>query len=78
MPGTQTLKKPTNLSLDKSLLAEAKALKINLSHAAEAGLRQAVARAKSECWKVENAAALESSNDWAETQGLPLEKYRQF
>ncbi|WP_419799592.1 MAG: type II toxin-antitoxin system CcdA family antitoxin [Terasakiella sp.] len=52
MPGTQTLKKPTNLSLDQSLLAEAKALKINLSHAAEAGLRQAVARAKSECWEV--------------------------
>ncbi|WP_417784412.1 type II toxin-antitoxin system CcdA family antitoxin [Terasakiella pusilla] len=78
MPGTQTLKKPTNLSLDTSLLAEAKALKINLSNAAEAGLRQAVARAKSEYWKVENAAAVESSNEWVETHGLPLEQHRQF
>ena len=78
MPETKTSKRPTNLSLDASLLAEAKDLKINLSNAAEDGLRQAVARVRTEHWKAENAEALESSNDWVEKHGLPLERYRQF
>lgn len=71
-------KKPTNLSLDKSVLMEAKALGVNLSQAAEAGLKKAVIDAKSEQWKIENADALESSNEWVDTYGLPLERYRQF
>jgi antitoxin CcdA len=78
MPVTRILKKPTNLSLDQMLLAEAKALNVNLSHAAEQGLRLEVARAKAEKWKADNAAAIESSNKWVETHGLPLDRYRQF
>lgn len=39
-------RKPTNLSLDSALLSEAKALKMNLSRAAEEGVRRAVAAAK--------------------------------
>ena len=39
-------RKPTNLSLDAALLTEAKALKVNLSRAAEDGVRNAVAAAK--------------------------------
>jgi len=71
-------RKPTNLSLDASLLAEAKALKVNLSRAAEDGLRNAVAIAKAVQWKAENAEALQSSNAYVKKHGLPLEKYRQF
>lgn len=71
-------KKPTNLSLDASLLSEAKELKINLSQAAEAGLRQVVAETKAELWKRENSRAMDSSNEWVEAHGLPLERYRQF
>ncbi|MCB1376964.1 MAG: type II toxin-antitoxin system CcdA family antitoxin [Alphaproteobacteria bacterium] len=71
-------RKPTNLSLDASLLAEAKALKVNLSRAAEDGVRCAVANAKAAQWKAENAAALQSSNAYVEKHGLPLEMYRQF
>ncbi|MCB1417342.1 MAG: type II toxin-antitoxin system CcdA family antitoxin, partial [Nitratireductor sp.] len=41
-----TLKKPTNLSLDPDLLAEARSFGVNLSQSAEDGLRQAVRRAK--------------------------------
>jgi len=78
MPATSTQKKPTNLSLDQSLLAEARGLKINLSRAAEAGVRQEIARTKAELWKAENAAALESYNRWVEINGLPLDRYRQF
>lgn len=71
-------RKPTNLSLDASLLAEAKALKVNLSRAAEDGVRSAVANAKAAQWKAENTAALQSSNAYVEKHGLPLERYRQF
>jgi len=42
------LRKPTNLSIDSELLEEAKAMRVNLSRAAETGLRAAVADAKSE------------------------------
>lgn len=76
---SQTLnKKPANLSIDATLLAEAREMKVNLSAAAEEGLKRAVASAKAEAWKRENAEALKSYNRWIEEHGLPLEKYRQF
>lgn len=71
-------KKPTNLSLDQNLISEARELGINISQAAEGGLKEAVSKAKSEQWKRENAEALKSSNEWIEKNGLPLEKYRSF
>jgi antitoxin CcdA len=73
-----TVRKPTNLSLDPALLEEAKALDVNISRAAEAGLRKAVRKAKGEAWLRENAEALESWNEWVAKNGLPLEKYRMF
>lgn len=78
MQAQTATKKPTNLTLDSSLLTEARSLGVNLSQAAETGLRRAVAEAKAEAWQRENVAALASSNSWAETHGLPLDKYRQF
>tara|TARA_R110002124_G_scaffold272168_1_gene441212 strand:+ start:207 stop:437 length:231 start_codon:yes stop_codon:yes gene_type:complete len=71
-------RKPTNLSLDAILLTEAKALKVNLSRAAENGVRSAVAAAKAEQWTAENATAIQSSNLYVEKHGLPLDHYRQF
>lgn len=71
-------RKPTNLSLDAGLLEEAKGLKVNLSRAAEEGVRSAVAIAKAEQWKAANTAALESSNAYVEQNGLPLDRFRQF
>lgn len=71
-------RRPTNLSLDSALLSEAKALKVNLSRAAEEGVRIAVAEAKAEQWKAENAEALKSSNAYVERHGLPLDSFRQF
>ncbi|KIC40648.1 post-segregation antitoxin CcdA [Ruegeria sp. ANG-R] len=71
-------RKPTNLSLDSALLAEARALNVNLSRAAEEGVRAAVTAAKAERWKLENAQALKSSNSYVEKHGLPLEGFRQF
>lgn len=71
-------RKPTNLSLDSTLLTEAKALKVNLSRAAENGVRSAVSAAKAQQWRVENAAAIRSSNSYVEKHGLPLDSFRQF
>lgn len=71
-------RKPTNLSLDATLLTEARALNVNLSRAAEDGVRSAVAAAKADRWKVENAAAIQSSNFYVEKHGLPLDRFRQF
>lgn len=71
-------KRATNVSLPEDLLAEAKALQINISQAAEAGVAQAIARARSELWLAENQEAIESSNAYVEKHGLPLAKYQMF
>ena len=71
-------RKATNVSISEALLSEAKALKINVSKAAEAGLVIALAEKRSELWLEENRAALDSSNSYVEQHGLPLAKYRGF
>lgn len=71
-------RKPTNLTLDASLLTEARSLGVNLSQAAESGLRPAVAEAHAELWRQTNAAALASSNTWVDEHGLPLDAFRRF
>lgn len=78
MLSNPTSRKPANLSLDAGLLAEAKALKVNVSRAAEAGIAEALRKEKERRWKEENREAIESSNRWVEKHGLPLAKYRQF
>lgn len=71
-------KRATNLTIDPALLDEARRLNINLSATFEASLRDAVRREKAARWLEENRAAIQSSNEWVERHGLPLEKYRQF
>ncbi len=71
-------RKPTNLTLDSNLVASAKELGINISQAAETGIRQKIAETLAERWKRENKQALDSSNKYVEQHGLPLESARQF
>lgn len=71
-------KRPTNVSLAEDLLAEARALRINVSQAAEAGVARAVAEKRAELWLQENRSAIESSNAYVESHGLPLERHRMF
>ncbi len=71
-------KKPANLTLNAALLDEARSLGLNLSAAAEEGLRRAVAEARTARWQAENAAALASSNTWVQDNGLPLAAHRPF
>ncbi len=72
------IKRATNVTLTENLLSEAKALHINISQAAEAGLAQAIARRQTELWLKENEKAIDSSNAFVEEHGLPLAKYRMF
>nr|WP_163502622.1 type II toxin-antitoxin system CcdA family antitoxin [Halomonas socia] len=75
---TKSARRPTNLSLDSALLNEAKALGINISRSAEAGIGEAVKLHKQETWLKENAKVLASSNAYVEANGLPLARHRQF
>lgn len=78
MSTQQSPRKPANLSLDAGLVQEARLFGVNLSQAAEAGVRRAVAEAKAEQWRRDNAEAVESSNRWVEANGLPLDRHRRF
>jgi len=75
---TASARKPTNLSIEQSTLLEAKKLGINLSQAAEAGIKNKIVERRTEIWKQQNKDALASSNEYVENHGLPLEKARQF
>lgn len=67
-------KKATNLSLDQALLKDARELGVNISQAAEQGLRDALRKA----WIEENRESMAAWGKWVEKNGLPLEKYRMF
>jgi antitoxin CcdA len=71
-------RRPSNLTLDPALVAEARELGVNISRAAEDGLRTAVRAARAEVWRQENKAAIHSSNAWVERVGLPLAAKRLF
>ena len=75
---TPLRRKPTNVSLDAALVADAKALGINLSRACETGLAAELKAERERQWREENAEAIASSNAYVENYGLPLAKYRQF
>lgn len=71
-------RRPINLSLDSTLIDDAKELGINISRACEEGLAKQIADERGRRWLEENREAIESSNAWVAEHGLPLAKYRQF
>ena len=73
-----TTRRATNLTIDASLIDEARALKVNVSRAAEAGIVQAIREQKARQWQQDNAGAIQSSNEWVDRHGLPLTKHRLF
>ncbi len=68
----------TNVSLSQSLVAEARALNINVSRACESGLESAVRQGRAERWEAENGDAFEAWNAYVDKYGVPLAKYRKF
>lgn len=71
-------RKATNLSLDAELMSEARELDINLSRAAETGIKSAIKAEKERRWREDNAEAIKAHNEYFAKHGLPLAKYRQF
>ncbi|MEH6717431.1 MAG: type II toxin-antitoxin system CcdA family antitoxin [Aurantimonas endophytica] len=67
-----------DIVIDPALLAEAEALKIDISGAAAEGVAQAVRAARRSQWLDDNAAALAASNDYVDQAGLPLARHRRF
>ncbi|MBC7635927.1 MAG: type II toxin-antitoxin system CcdA family antitoxin [Acetobacteraceae bacterium] len=74
----RTQRRPTNVSLDRALVDEARSLGINLSQACERGIIEQLAKTRAERWADENREALASSNAFVEARGLPLAGNRQF
>jgi antitoxin CcdA len=70
--------RPTNVSLNASLVDEAKELGVNISLAAAQGLEQAVATKRAERWIDENTPALDGYNQFIDANGLPLARFRLF
>lgn len=71
-------KKATNRSINPDLLAQAKALKINLSATLEARLIELINAQHREHWKEENKAAIGSYNQLTEEHGLFSDDLRCF
>lgn len=71
-------KKAVNVSVDAALLAEAKALGLNLSQTLEDELRRKVHDEKVRRFKEESREAIEAHNRFIEENGIWSEKYRQW
>lgn len=67
-----TRRRSVNISLPGDLVETARALGLNLSHAAEAGLASAVKQARESAWRRENKDAIEAHNRRVERDGVLL------
>ncbi len=64
-------RRATSMTLDASLLDEARALGVNVSRAAEEGILSQVRTARAKRWKEDNADAIADYNKWIEENGIP-------
>lgn len=71
-------KKATNLTVNSSLLAEARNLKLNLSATLESALEDELKEAKRRSWLKNNKKAIENCNSYIEKHGLFADKFRKF
>ena len=71
-------KKPVNLTINSDLLADARALNINLSATMEAALAEAVQRKRRERWLAENEAAISAYNERVDSDGVFSDGQRKF
>jgi antitoxin CcdA len=71
-------KRAVNVSVDSEVLAEAKAMGINLSQTLESELRKQVRQAKIDRWSEENKGAIDSYNRFIEEHGIWSEEYRKW
>lgn len=77
MSAVQT-KRSVNLSVNSSLIQEAKSLDINLSREFESHLETLVKQRRQEKWLAENRDALDAYNDHIERDGVFSDGLRGF
>ena len=71
-------RKSANLSLSADVLADAKALGINISRECDQFLRERVRREKAMRWQMEHAEFISAYNRTVEAEGLPLAQWQSF
>lgn len=71
-------KRAANLSVNDSLLTEAKKYKINLSQTLEKSLIKIITKKKKEAWLADNNEALQEYNHRIEKRGIFSDKIRSF
>jgi len=73
-----THKKPTNVSINATLLNQAKALKINLSATLEQALSEVIKQKQQALWFKENKQSIQNYNAFVEQKGLFSDDLRSF
>ncbi len=71
-------RKATNITLSADVLAEAKALGINISKSCDDFLRNLVAQERASRWRSDYAEFIERYNQVLAEEGLPLDRWRTF
>ena len=74
----QRTRRGTNLTIDPALVAEGKAMGLNLSRISEDAIRAALRAKQGEQWLKENAEAIAAHNRRVEEQGMFNEGLRSF
>jgi antitoxin CcdA len=77
-PLINVTKKATNITLSSDVLAEAKALGINISQSCDQFLRELVRNERERRWQQDNADFIAAYNQTVADEGLPLDKWRSF
>ncbi|MFN3613242.1 MAG: type II toxin-antitoxin system CcdA family antitoxin [Rubrimonas sp.] len=72
------MKAKLNLTIDRAVADQARALGLNMSQIAEAAIAQAGAAERNRRWVEQNRAALDAYAAEIEAEGLALERYRLF
>jgi antitoxin CcdA len=74
----RTRKIATNVSARADVVAEAKALGVNLSEVFESAVSEAVRRKRQEAWLADNREAIQSYNARVARDGLFSDRWRKF
>jgi antitoxin CcdA len=69
---TPVKRRPVNLTIREDVIASAKELGLNASKMAEAGIIEAVRKAKEQAWLAENKGAIDVRNARIEKEGMIL------
>ena len=78
LPPVRARKRATNLSVDASLLARARALGLNISSVLEDGLRTTIRAEEERRWLAENKDAIEALNKEYREHGHWYDHFRKF